>query len=167
MKRHRILMGFVVFIILCVGGILTFLRATAHSPTVGIPVSYSTHQIQGFVLSTDPPSWSPLLGYTLRYDIQINSESIYHIDESSEQFEHLDRFVDGQWYRLDRTYEAESIGHLTLDLGGEGHTGFHASLVQKYDGYGTRLDPGQYRLVLELYDSKNTPHYLACEFTID
>lgn len=171
MKRHPGLITLAILLALCVGGAALYLRTTAEYPTLGEPVSYPVNQIDGFDLSIEAgPTWSPFRGYSLKYNIQIDSPEIYHLttgsDPASAETERLEMLVDGQWYRLKST---EPTGFQTqiFDLGGHENTGFYGSLVQKYEGYGTRLAPGTYRLVLELADSHGTPHYLAAEFLTD
>ena len=39
--------------------------------------------------------------------------------------------------------------------------------MQKYACYGTRLEPGAYRVVLEMKAEDGTPHYLAAEFEVE
>lgn len=51
-------------------------------------------------------------------------------------------------------------------MGGDS-TGLQGSIVQKYDYYGTRLEAGTYRVVLEMKAKDGTPHYLAAEFDVE
>ena len=44
--------------------------------------------------------------------------------------------------------------------------GVESSFTQKTDYYGTRLEPGTYRLVLELTADDGSSHYLAEEFHV-
>ena len=55
---------------------------------------------------------------------------------------------------------------LEFSLGGDS-TGLQGSIVQKYDYYGTRLEAGTYRVVLEMKAKDGTPHYLAAEFDVE
>ena len=52
------------------------------------------------------------------------------------------------------------------DLGRNGSTAFYGSVGQKYEGYGTRLEPGSYRLTMKLTDRIGGAHYLAAEFDV-
>lgn len=54
---------------------------------------------------------------------------------------------------------------LEFSLGGQTST-FQGSMVQKYDHYGTRLETGNYRLVLEMRAEDGTPCYLAAGFDV-
>ncbi|MGI6030378.1 MAG: hypothetical protein ACOX7F_02635 [Eubacteriales bacterium] len=166
MKRYKPFFIVGLLILAVVGGVWLTLRATAHYPTPGEPVSYPVNQAEGFVLSVEEPTWSPFRGYTLRYAIAIDSPEVYSlVDDAPQTFEHLEWFHQGQWVRLVR--QTESGAYVTFDIGGSENTGFQGSLVQKYEGYGTRLEPGTYRLTLEMTDSQNEPHYLAAEFEIE
>ena len=165
MKRYRgLLIVFAVLIVLA-GIICLTLRVTADYPTLGEPVSYEVNQVEGFELSIEEPSWSPFRGYTIRYKIEIDSNDVYYLDNNSKQFEYLECFTNNQWYRLNR--QGEFAEYNTWDIGGEGNTSFQGSIVQKYDGYGTRLENGLHRLILELTDQKGQTHYLSAEFNVE
>lgn len=56
---------------------------------------------------------------------------------------------------------------LEFSLGGNDGTGLQGSVVQKYDYYGTRLEAGTYRIVLEMKAKDGTPYYLAREFDVE
>ena len=87
----------------------------------------------------------------------------------------------GVWITLKATADYPGLGSaasypvdqvdgfvLTIEFalgGGEG-SALEGSIVQKYDYYGTRLEAGIYRLVLEMQAKDGTPHYLAQEFNI-
>ena len=58
------------------------------------------------------------------------------------------------------------FNNLEFSLGGDS-TGLQGSIVQKYDYYGTRLEAGTYRVVLEMKTKDGTPHYLAAEFDVE
>ena len=98
-----------------------------------------------------------------------DSEDVYYFIQDGEppnRFEYLEHRVDGQWYRLGYTQDSFPFTTIEFALGGvEGH-GLSGSIVQKYDYYGTRLDPGTYRVVLEMKAKDGTPHYLAAEFEV-
>ena len=171
MKRHPGLIVLSILLALCVGGAALYLRATAEYPVLGEPVSYPVNQIEGFDLSIEAgPTWSPFRGYTLKYSVRIDSQEVYHLTTGNEphcaETERLERLVDGQWCPL-RSTEPTGFQSNTFDLGGPENTGFYGSLVQKYEGYGTRLEPGTYRLVLELTDHDGRSHCLAAEFPVD
>ncbi|MDD3346748.1 hypothetical protein [Oscillibacter sp.] len=167
MKRSRGLLVLAILIALCAGAVWLTLRVTAEYPALGAPISYPVNQVEGFRLSMEDPTWSPFRGYTLRYKIAINSEDVYQlVDEDSKPFAHLERLLDGQWYGL-RCQRGETA-HISnsLAIGGHDQTGFEASMVQKYDGYGTRLASGNYRLTIELRDKMGKTRYLAAEFAV-
>ncbi len=163
LKRHQGILTLAVFVVLCAAVALLTLKATAQYPALGEPVSYPVNQVEGFSLSLEKPGWSPFRGYTLRYDVLADSEDIYIFEEDASSFEYLERLENGRWYRLD--CQNPGTGHIRFDLGGDS-TGLSGSLVQKYAGYGTRLEPGTYRLALEMRDSQGALHYLAAEFCI-
>lgn len=163
MKKYK---GFLVFIvaILFVGfcGWMA-LQKTASYPSVGDAVSYPVNQLNGFELSIEKPTYSFLKGYTIRYSIDNDSEDVYYLDGNNKEYEYLERFIDGQWHRL--INEIDSTGIDFIDIGGK-WTGFQGSFVQKYDGYGTRLEKGEYRFVIELSDAQGENHYLAAKFEV-
>lgn len=51
-------------------------------------------------------------------------------------------------------------------MGKEEGSALEGSVVQKYDYYGTRLEPGLYRLVLEMKAEDGISQYLAAEFEV-
>ena len=165
LKRYRDWLLLLLLLAVCWGLVQLVLRTTAEYPALGEPVSYPVNQLDGFVLSIEEPTWSPFRGYTLRYDVEIHSEDVYTLSNEAAPMERLESLKDGQWYALARQWE--SFNPVSFELGGAGNTGFEGSLVQKYDDYGTRLEPGTYRLTLELADQQGAPHYLAAEFTVD
>ena len=59
------------------------------------------------------------------------------------------------------------FGFQCVKLPGGDSTGLQGSIVQKYDYYGTRLEAGTYRVVLEMKAKDGTPHYLAAEFDVE
>lgn len=165
LKRYRGWLLLLLLLAVCWGLVQLVLRTTAEYPALGEPVSYPVNQLDGFVLSIEEPTWSPFRGYTLRYDVEIHSEDVYTLSNEAAPMERLEALKDGQWYALARQWE--SFNPISFDLGGAGNTGFEGSLVQKYQDYGTRLEPGTYRLTLELADRQGAPHYLAAEFTVE
>ena len=169
MKRYRgwiVLLGFVA---LCAGGVWLVLKATAEYPTLDEPVSYPVNQVEGFELTIEEPSWSPFKGYTIRWSVDADSEDVYYFIQDGEppnRFEYLEHRVDGQWYRLGYTQDNFPFTTTEFALGGGESHGLSESIVQKYDYYGTRLEPGTYRVVLEMKAKDGTPHYLAAEFEV-
>lgn len=168
MKRYR---GWIISFILtaiCIGGIWLILGNTAEYPTIGESVSYPVNQVDGFELTIEGPSWSPFKGYTIRWAVSASSEEIYTFHNDGADFEYLERCIDSQWYRLgysqDKQYSLNNTPEFAL--GGES-TGLKGSVVQKYAYYGTRLEPGIYRLTLEMKATDGTSHYLAAEFNIE
>lgn len=166
MKQYRKWIILLILIIVCFGGIWLTLRLTAEYPRLGDPVSYPVNQVDGFELTIEKPSWSPFKGYTIRWAITANSNEVYSlIEDGSHGFDYLERCIDGQWYRLAYSQDIFPFNTLEFSLGKDS-TGLQGSIVQKYDYYGTRLEPGTYRLVLEMKDNDGTPHYLATEFDV-
>ncbi len=168
MKKYRGWLIFAAFIALCGGAVWLTLRVTAEYPALGEPVSYPVNQVEGFELSIKEPAWSPFRGYTIHWKVTADSDEVYHFIQQSESpgFEFLERQIDGQWYRLGYSQEDFPISSEDFALGGEDTTGFEGSIVQKYDDYGTRLEPGKYRAVLEMRAEDDTPYYLAAEFDV-
>ena len=170
LKRHPGLTALTLLLALCVGGAALYLRLTAEYPALGEPVREPVNGIEGFDLTLKEPYWSPFRGYSLSYALQIDSQEIYGLTtgsaEGAPEAERLERLVEGQWYRL-RSTGPIGVQSMTFELGGSENTGFQSSLVQKYEGYGTRLEAGTYRLVLELTDRQGAPHCLAAEFQVD
>ena len=165
MKHYRGLIKFAVFIVVCAAIIWIILHITAEYPALGEPVSYEVNNIEGFNLTIEEPTYSIFKGYSIRYEIEIDSEEVYYLDNDSQEFEFLECYIDGQWYRLE--CQNEAIGFNVWDVGGRENTGFQGSLVQKYAGYGTRLEAGTYRFIMELTDQYGEFHYLAAEFNVE
>ena len=170
MKRYRGWLILLVLVALCSGGIWLTLQVTAEYPTLGEPVSYPVNQVEGFELTIGEPSWSPFKGYSIRWKVTADSEDVYYFIEDGEApntFEYLEHYVDGQWYRLGYTQENFAVTTIEFALGGEENSGLEGSVVQKYAYYGTRLEPGAYRVVLEMRAEDGAPHYLAAEFEVE
>ena len=170
MKQYRRWLILLVLVALCSGGIWLTLQVTAEYPTLGEPVSYPVNQVEGFELTIDEPSWSPFKGYSIRWEVTADSEDVYYFIEDGEDpntFEYLECYIDGQWYRLGYSQDNFPFTMIEFALGGEEGHGLSGSLVQKYDYYGTRLEPGSYRLVLEMRAEDGAPHYLAAEFEVE
>ena len=169
MKRCRGWVALLVFIPLCVVGVWFTLKATAEYPALGEPVSYPVNQVDGFELAIEDPSWSPFKGYTIKWKVTANSEDAYTFSwnpQIESGFEYLERRMDGQWYRLEYSQDSFSFNNLDFSLGGENGSGLEGSIVQKYAHYGTRLEPGNYRVVLRMMSEDGIPHYLAEEFMV-
>lgn len=169
MKRYRGPVVFIMFSAICIGGIWATLRATAKYPVLGEEVSYSVNQADGFVLTIEEPIWSPFKGYTIRWDVAADSEDMYTFSRDGKnrpEFCFLERNLDGQWYRLERIQDNLGFSSVEFLLGGEEATGLEGSIVQKYDGYGTHLEAGKYRIVLEMQAEDEAYYYLAAEFQV-
>lgn len=135
--------------------------------TLGEPVSYPVNQVDGFELTIEKPTWSPFKGYTIRWAVTANSKEIYSFGEDgSPGFEYLERHIDRQGYRLTYSQDIFPFNNLEFSLGGDS-TGLQGSIVQKYDYYGTRLEAGTYRVVLEMKAKDGTPHYLEAGFDVE
>lgn len=169
MKWIRIGLILLILVLLCSGGMWLTLRVTAEYPEFGEAVSYPVNQMDGFTLTIEEPSWSPFRGYTIRWRVTADSEAVFTFSKGGEEdpgFEHLERCVDGQWYRLGRSQDTFSFNCVDFALGAGKATGLEGSVVQAYAYYGTRLEPGSYRLVLEMRAEDGTSHYLAAEFEV-
>lgn len=168
MKTYRWLIFISTFAVPCVLGAWLVLRATAEYPALDAPVSYPVNQVDGFELTIEKPAWSPSKGYTIRWKVSASSEEVYTFSKEGEGpgFKYLERFADGQWYRLGYTQDVFPFNTTELRLGGEEGSVLLGSIVQKYAYYGTRLEPGNYRVVLEMRAADGTPHYLAAEFDV-
>lgn len=167
MKKYRGWLILLIFVIICAGSVWLTLQVTAEYPALGEAVSYPVNQVDGFELSIEKPTWSPFKGYTIRWAITANSKEIYSlVEDGGSGFEHLERCIDGQWYRLAYSQDTFSFNDLEFSLGGDS-TKLQGSIVQKYDHYGTRLEAGTYRVVLEMKATDGTVHYLAAEFEVD
>lgn len=165
MKRYRGWTILLIFIAICAGSVWLTLRVTAEYPALGEAVSYPVNQVDGFELTIEKPTWSPFKGYTIRWAVTADSNEIYSFAEGNSGFEYLERCIDGQWYRLTCLQDTFSFNDLEFSLGGES-TGLQGSIVQKYAYYGTRLESGLYRVVLEMNATDGTLHYLAAEFDV-
>ena len=170
MKKHRNWIIPALVAALAAAGIWLIGKVTAVYPGLGDPVSYPVNQVDGFTLTIGEPSFSPFQGYTVAWRVTADSADVYHFTcdgEAPNTFEFLERRVDGQWYRLAYTQEDLPYSTVELALGGKETTSALAgSIVQKYAYYGTRLEAGTYRVVLETRASDGTSHYLAQEFEI-
>ena len=76
MKRCRGLVVLGLLTALCAGAVWLTLRVTARYPAWGGPVADPVNRVEGFALSIEETTWSPFRGYTLRYEIQMDSEEI-------------------------------------------------------------------------------------------
>ena len=147
-------------------GGLWIVRATARYPALDAPVLYRIDPVQGFQMEIEEVRWSLKKGYCVKYRVAIDSEEVYTLVDTEEKtYKYLERLVDGQWYRL-VCDEIRSPIDRSREIGGPGNTGYEEGLYQKYDGYGTRLEPGSYRIVLELTDREGDIHYLADGFEV-
>lgn len=168
MKRYKNLIIPVTILSLFVGLVWLILQTTAYYPTCGEPVAYTVNQVDDFNLLLEEPTWSPFRGYTIRYSIEIDSENIYYLTkEDSKTFVYIEKLIDGLWYRMDYQKETADDIHRSFEIGGYDNTGFESSIVQRYEGYGTRLESGIYRLTLELTDQHGNSYYLASEFDVN
>ena len=165
MKRYRGWMILLLCVALFTGGVRLVLWATADYPTLGEPVSFPVNQVEGFDLTIQEPFWSPFKGYTIRWSVSAESEEIYTFVSDGPDFEYLERCIGRQWYRLAYSQENLPFNQLEFALGGE-TSSLSGSMVQKYMYYGTRLETGSYRLVLEMRAEDGTPCYLAAEFDV-
>lgn len=163
MKRHRGWVILLIFIVLCAGGVWLTLQVTAEYPTLGEPVSYPVNPVDGLELTIEKPSWSPFKGYTIRWAVTADSKEVYSFETD---FEYLERCIDGQWYRLEYSQDNRPFNSMEFVLGGEESARLEGSIVQKYAYYGTRLETGLYRVLLEMKAKDGTPHYLTAEFDV-
>ena len=166
MKRYRGWLILLVFLGFCAGGVWLTLRLTAEYPTLGEPVSYPVNQVNGFELTIEEPSWSPFKGFMIRWAVAADSKEVYIFAEDGPGFEYLERCIDGQWYRLGYSQNDFPFNRAEFALGGEEGTALEGSIVQKYSYYGTRLEKGAYRVVLEMRARDGTLQYLAAEFRV-
>lgn len=168
MKPYRRWILLLIFIVLLIAGTWLTLRITAEYPALAEPVSYPVNQVEGFELTIEKPSWSLFKGYTIHWKVSADSEEVYSFVKDGEGpgFEYLERRVDGQWYRFGYTQDVFPFNTLEFALGGEKSSSLEGSIVQKYAYYDTRLEPGNYRVVLEMKAKDGTPHYLAAEFDV-
>ena len=169
-KRCRSLAILAAVIAFFIGGIWLILRATAEYPSLGEPVFYPVNQVDGFELTIEKPEWGPFTGYTIRWTVTADSEEVYtfsHDWEKEADFTYLERCVDGQWYRLNDTQNDFAFNPIEFPLGGDEAWRLQGSIVQKYRYYGTRLEAGNYRIVLRMEAGDGTSHYLAAEFAVD
>ena len=146
--------------ILCAGALWLIFFAMAKYPAVREASSDPVSRIEGLSLSIEKPRFSPIKGYTIRYRIEISTDEIY---QTADPFERLEKFENGCWHRLE--CQKEPVFSSPFDISGD-NAAFDGSFVQKYDGYGTRLHPGTYRLTLGLTDAAGGSHCLAAEFEI-
>lgn len=170
MKQYRGWIVFLMLVALCAGGMGLTLQVTAEYPTIGKPVSYPVNQIEGFELKIEEPTWSPFRGYSIRWEVRTASQDVYYFVQDGEapnSFEFLERYVDGQWYRLEYTQDNFPFTTIEFALGGEESSGLGGTIVQKYAYYGTRLESGAYRIVLEMKTEDGESHYLAAEFNVE
>ena len=169
MKKYRGWVILALVVALAAAGIWLIGKVTAVYPDLGDPVSYPVNQVDGFALTIEDPSFSPFKGYTIFWDVTADSDDVYYFicdGEAPNTFEFLERRVDGQWYRLAYTQENFPYSTEKYAVGGGESTGLGGNIVQKYDYYGTRLEAGTYRVVLEMRASDGTPRYLAREFEV-
>jgi hypothetical protein len=167
MKRLHGWIFLLAIIALCTIGAWFTLRITAEYPSLGEPVSYSVNQVDGFELTIEKPSWSIFSGYTIDWSVTADSEEVYYFYGEAPGFEFLERCVEGQWYRLGYVQDNLVFNSLEFSMGGGDNTELQGSIVQKYNYYGTRLEAGTYRVVLEMKEKDRTPYYLTAEFEVE
>ncbi len=165
MKKIRALVIFIIVLAVLACGIKVILNATAEYPKTGEEVTYTVNDVEGFELKIEDISWSFIRGYSLVWQVDACSDEVYYFVEDMSRFVYIEKNIDGKWYKL--VSNAEFLGRNTFALGGEEGYGLGGSIIQKYDGYGTRLENGKYRLVLEMENKKGNKHYLAEEFEIE
>ena len=102
----------------------------------------------------------------IRWAVAADSKEVYIFAEDGPGFEYLERCIDGQWYRLGYSQNDFPFNSAEFALGGEEGTALEGSIVQKYSYYGTRLEKGAYRVVLEMRARDGTLQYLAAEFRV-
>lgn len=167
MKRYLKKLSPLIWIALFIGVIWTVFQVTAEYPILGEPVSYSVNQLEGFELRMTEGAWTPFRGHSFRYKITIQSQEVYQlIARKGKNYLQLDRLVDGQWYRMERPETIPDMIDLAVTVGGPDTLSFEGKFTQRSGYYGTRLEPGTYRLVLELTDHDGSLHYLASEFDV-
>lgn len=169
MKKHRGWIILALIVALAAAGIWLIGKVIAVYPGLGDPVSYPVNQVDGVTLTIEAPSFSPFQGYTIAWKVTADSDDVYHFTcdgEAPNTFEFLERKVDGQWYRLAYTQNDFPYSTVEFALSGEESAALAGSIVQKYAYYGTRLEAGTYRVVLETQASDGTPRYLAREFEV-
>ena len=96
-------------------------------------------------------------------DLLVNTD---FLEPRSRVNEMVNNFIKPGLYRLTYSQDIFPFNNLEFSLGGDS-TGLQGSIVQKYDYYGTRLEAGTYRVVLEMKAKDGTPHYLAAEFDVE
>ncbi len=167
MKKHSGWWILCLVVVLCGGAVWLVWQKTAEYPELGTAVSYPVNEVEGFNLTMETPSFSPFRGYTIRYKIAIDSPEVYRlIWDGDKTYDYLEREIEQQWYRLESHQGLTDHIWGSHELGGE-NIGFESSIVQKYAGYGTRLEAGTYRLVLEMEDADGNLHHLSAEFVIE
>ena len=133
-------------------------------PSLFLPVFPQLHAFQSLL---------PQCGRIAQYPAESKSLESFRIQKllsllGTQQAGHakIQRLMDGQWYRLEYSQDSFSFNNLDFSLGGENGSGLEGSIVQKYAHYGTRLEPGNYRVVLRMMSEDGIPHYLAEEFMV-
>ena len=166
LKRHSGITIFIAGAVIITAVIIFVVKLTAHYPELAEPVSYSVNQLNGFKMEIEGVHWSFRKGYCAKYKIEIDSEEIYTlVDTGEKSYEYLERLLAGQWYRF-VCNDIRPFPDNSHEIGGPGNTGYEEGFYQKYDGYGTRLETGIYRIVLELTDGEGNIQYLADEFEV-
>ena len=141
-------------------------KATEEYPEIGEAVSYAVNDEDDITLEIQEPTWSPFRGYTIRWKVSTDSKNTYSFNEDGPGCEFLEHYIDGHWHRLAYTQDNFPFNSLVFTLGNGESRSLEGSLVQKYDHYGTRLEPGLYRLTLEMSKNNVDVRYLAQEFQV-
>ena len=145
LKRHSGITIFIAGAVIITAVIIFVVKLTAHYPELAEPVSYSVNQLNGFKMEIEGVHWS--------------------FRKGEKSYEYLERLLAGQWYRF-VCNDIRPFPDNSHEIGGPGNTGYEEGFYQKYDGYGTRLETGIYRIVLELTDGEGNIQYLADEFEV-
>ena len=143
-------------------------KATEEYPEIGEVVSYTVNDEDDITLEIEEPTWSPFRGYTIRWQVTTSEDcqNVYRFQEDGPGCDLLELYQDGEWHRLAYTEESVPFNEMVFTVGKGEALSLQGSLVQKYDHYGTRLEPGLYRFALEMKKNDVDVHYLAQEFQV-
>ena len=143
-------------------------RHTGVYPQMGPPSQAQPVQIEGIDFAVEQPHYVLGRGYAMRWALSKRTERSYALLPQQGHCEvWLERQIEGQWYTLVQQLEPDVFPQEPTVLD-RNVTGFEASFTQKYQGYGTRLEPGHYRLALCLRDEQTGQEQVIAEsFWID
>lgn len=121
----------------------------------------SVNTVSGLTLTTDQSVYSP---YSLVLTVRFRNKTSRCYDYGAQYY--LEKYVDGQWYTLERDVAYPAISYYLAAKGSTKHALTITDAAGDYSGYG-QIEPGAYRIVQPMRDElTNETVYLAARFFV-